>query len=248
MHRGSIPGGIAGRLLVIVAAAACLRGADAREGTKARVKERATAVYPYDLALRGVEGTADLQFNVDPEGQAQDVIVAQATDPAFGFAAKAMLEAWRFEPVTERGDAVWVRNQSLRVTFESASADVALDASARQLLAELKKDKPAIASAAALDGVPWATKTEPPVYPRDLMKGRDIAGKATIDFLVDETGRAQLPRIVSSSQWEFGWAAATAILRFKFTPPTKGGVPAATRLRLPVVFSAPPPPKAGGAP
>jgi len=248
MNRGSCPVRIAGSLLMLLAAAGVLRGADAEAGTKARVKERTEAVYPFDLALKGVEGFAELQFAVDPEGQAQEVIVAQATDPAFGFAAKAMVEAWRFEPVSEHGEAVWVRNQSLRVNFESASADVALDASARRLLVELKTDKSAVANAASLDGVPWAQKTAMPVYPRDLLKGRNIAGKATIDFLVDENGKVQLPQIVSATQWEFGWAAATAVLRFTFTPPTKGGAPTAARMRLPVVFPAPAPPKADAGP
>jgi TonB family protein len=223
---------IAACLLVAAVATDLLRGADDEGLKKVRIKERVEAVYPYDLALKGVEGVAELQFGVGPDGLARDIIIASAGEPAFGFAAKAMLEAWRFEPAREDG----AKNQSLRVRFESTSSDVALDASARRLLAELKKEKPAITGAASLDAVPWAVKTVKPVYPRDLLKGRDITGKATIDFIVDENGKVQLPQIISASQWEFGWAAATAVLQFQFTPPTKGGAPASARMRMPVVF------------
>jgi TonB family protein len=75
------------------------------------------------------------------------------------------------------------------------------------------------------------------------VKGSGISGEATIEFVVDGNGKVQLPRIVSSTQWEFGWAAATALLRSEFTPPRKGGEPAATRMRIPVMFAASPKPK-----
>lgn len=211
----------------------------AADTTAVRVKTRVLAVYPYELAVAGVEGEAELQFDVDPGGVARDIIVTRASEPAFGFAAKAMLEAWQFEPRIEDGKAVAAVDQTLKVRFDSASSDVALDASARRLLAELKKETPEITKAAALDGVPWAVKTVNPVPPRDLMKRSGVAGEATVDFLVDPNGRVQLPRIVSATQWEFGWAAATALLRFEFTPPMKGGMPTATRMRLPIKFRLP---------
>ncbi len=242
MTKGRAVASIAVRLLAAAAASSIARGEEDETRT-ARVKDRVEAVYPYELALKGVEGQAALQFNVDPDGQAQDVIVAGATEPEFGFAAKAMLEAWRFEPVRDGDDPAWAKGQTLVVRFEAASGDVALDATARRLLTELRKEKPTIGGAGSLDGVPWALKTAKPVYPRDLLKGKDIAGTATIDFIVDEKGKVQLPRIVSASQWEFGWAAATAVLRFEFTPPTKAGTPTAVRMRIPVVFKVPSPPK-----
>lgn len=235
--------GFAGRLPVVVLAATIVRGADEGSRTEPRVKERIQAVYPYDLAMQGVEGEVELEFRVDPDGFARDIIVAKAREPAFGFAAKAMLEAWEFAPATENGLPVAAMQQTLKVRFDRASPDVALDASAQGLLAELKKGKPDIPKASALDAVPWAVKMVKPVYPRDLMKGSGISGEATIEFFVDGNGKVQLPRIASSTQWEFGWAAATSLLRSEFTPPKKGGAPAVTRMRLPVVFAAPAKPK-----
>ncbi|HUJ43592.1 MAG TPA: TonB family protein [Opitutaceae bacterium] len=227
--------GLAGCLLGAGLVAAAIPGAVA-DTTDLGVKERAPAVYPYELAMAGVEGEVELQFNVDSGGLARDIVVVRANEPAFGFAAQAMLEAWQFEPRTEKGRPV---QQTLKVRFDSASSDVALDASARELLAELKKEKPDITKANALDGVPWAVKTVKPIYPRNLLKASGVSGEATIDFLVDRNGKVQLPRIVSSTQWEFGWAAATALLRFEFTPPMRAGEPTATRMRLPIKFLPP---------
>jgi TonB family protein len=232
MSRSTLFRRSAGRLLGAMLVATIIRGADAADATGLRVKERVLAVYPFELALAGVEGEAELQFDVDAGGLAQDIIVVRANEPAFGFAAKAMLEAWQFEPVR-------ASQQTLTVRFASASSDVALDASARALLVELKKEQPDLTKASALDGVPWAVKTVKPLHPRDLMKRDGVSGEATIDFLVDPNGRVQLPRIVSATQWEFGWAAATALLRFEFTPPMKGGEPTATRMRLPIKFRVP---------
>ena len=235
--------GYAGRLAIVVFAAAIVRGADEGSRAEPQVKERVQAVYPYDLALQGVAGDVELQFRVDPDGCARDIIVAKAREPAFGFAAKAMLEAWKFEPAMGNGLPVAAEQQTLKVRFDSASTDVALGASAQGLLAELKNAKPDIAKAVELDAVPWAVKMVKPVFPRDLMKRSAIAGEATIEFFVDGDGKVQLPRIISSTQWEFGWAAATSLLRSEFTPPRKGGTPAITRMRLPVVFPAPAKPK-----
>jgi TonB family protein len=230
---------LVGRLLLAIIATAIVRAADELARTERQIKERTQAVYPYDLAIQGAEGEVEMQFNVDPDGMARDIVVVSASEPAFGFAAKAMLEAWQFEPTAENGQPARAMQQVLKVRFDSVSKDTALDASAQWLLGELKQERPDIAKAGALDAVPWAVKMAKPVYPRDLLKGNGVSGEATIDFFVDRNGKVQLPRIVSSTQWEFGWAAATAILRFQFTPPTRGGQPVATRMRMPFVFHAP---------
>jgi len=61
-----------------------------------------------------------------------------------------------------------------------------------------------------------------------------------IEFIIDRDGRCRLPRVVSASQPEFGWAAAAAINQWVFAPPTKGGQPVDVKVNIPVDF---PPPK-----
>ncbi len=56
---------------------------------------------------------------------------------------------------------------------------------------------------------------------------------------IDRAGRAQLPRVVSTTREDFGWAAATAVARWQFTPPTKDGKPVDVKARVPVSYTPP---------
>ena len=49
-----------------------------------------------------------------------------------------------------------------------------------------------------------------------------------------------LPRIVTATQPEFGWAAATAITQWVFKAPYRGGEPVDVKVRIPFRFVAPP--------
>ena len=73
----------------------------------------------------------------------------------------------------------------------------------------------------------------------DALRAEGPTGSAEIEFIIDREGRARLPRIVSASREEFGWAAATAIAQWVFDPPKKNGQPVDTRVRIPVSFTPP---------
>jgi TonB family protein len=194
-------------------------------------------VYPYDLAVAGVEGDAVVQFNIDAEGFAREVTVASASRPAFGLAAKGMVEAQRFAPLVQDGKAVARTGLKQQVRFTIAG----LDADTREMLDELKKPQPAIAKARELDEMPKYSKTVNPVYPQSLLAEANKNGEAVIACIIDQNGRVRLPRIVSASTEDCGWAAATALLRWEFVPATKGGKAVATRIQIPLKFM---PPKA----
>jgi hypothetical protein len=49
-----------------------------------------------------------------------------------------------------------------------------------------------------------------------------------------------LPRIVTATQPEFGWSAATAITQWVFKAPHRGGEPVDVKVRIPFRFVAPP--------
>ena len=197
-------------------------------------------VYPYDLALAGTEGRATVQFNIDAEGFARDVTVVDATQDAFGRAAKGMVEAERFAPRTENGKAVAQTGLKQEVRFTRDR----LDAGAQAMIAELKKPQPDFAKARELDRLPPAVlKLVQPVFPPALL-GSTAKNEAVIECIIDAQGRVQLPRIISAATEDCGWAAATAVQRWQFAPPTKGGKPVATRMRIPLEFV---PPKAEAA-
>ena len=223
--------GAAASLLVLAARAA--------DGVPPPV-EPAPLVYPYDLALAGTEGSATVQFNIDAEGYTRDVTVVDATQPAFGHAAKGMIEAERFAPRIENGKPVVQTGLKQEVRFTRDS----LDAGAQAMIAELKKPQPDFAKAKELDKQPPPLlKAVKPVYPQSLM-GSTSQNEAVIECIIDSTGHVQLPRIISATTEDCGWAAATAVSAWEFAPPTKGGRTVATRMRIPLEFV---PPKAEAA-
>ena len=67
--------------------------------------------------------------------------------------------------------------------------------------------------------------------------GKAAKGEATIEVLIDKDGWVQLPRVVSTSNPAFGWAAAQAVAVWRFEPPKVGGKAVVTRVRIPFVFS-----------
>jgi TonB family protein len=203
--------------------------------------EAVPLVYPYDLAMAGTEGRATVQFNIDAGGFAREVTVATASKPAFGLAAKAMVEAERFEPAVEHGKPVARPDVEQEVKFTRDG----LDAGARAMIEELKKPQPDFARPRELDQMPpKLMKAVNPVFPQALLASGGKA-EAVVQCVIDSQGRVQLPRIVSATTEECGWAAATALLRWRFAPPTKGGQPAAFRINIPLEF-VPPKAEAGG--
>ena len=101
---------------------------------------------------------------------------------------------------------------------------------------ELERKVPRICPMEKLDAVPQALSRRPPVYPSALA---DVGqpGEAMIEFYIDKNGDAQLPRIVSASAPEFGYAAAQAVATWRFEPPMQDGKAVIARAQIPVNFT-----------
>lgn len=93
-----------------------------------------------------------------------------------------------------------------------------------------------IGCATANDRPPTNVVRADPEYPRDLMY-RGIKGEADVEFTVDSDGSVRDVRVIHATRPEFGEAAAACMLKWKFTPGIKQGVPVAARLRQSFFFS-----------
>lgn len=195
---------------------------------------RASApVYPYELLIQGQTGWAEASFVVDYTGRALFAAPAGSTDTAFAKALVAMVEASEFTPAKKNKRAVMTPS-SQRYTFNGESG---LDAEALRVLSELRKPVPALLAMTELDQRPRVLRQDAPVYPRAL-KDDGLTGQAEIEFVIDRQGRVLFPRIVSATQEDFGWAAATAVAQWRFEPPTKDGRTVDARMTVPVLFDA----------
>jgi TonB family protein len=188
-------------------------------------------VYPHPQLTGGVEGTAQVFFSVNEEGRVNSVRVAEAADPDFGASLVAAISAWRFKPLYHHGEAAAV-DFALKWKFSlPTGADTDPES-----LAALNPDAPR-AKARELDRPLFPLYRRAPQYPAALFEAK-TAGAAEIEVTINKSGRVCWPRIVSATQPEFGWAAATAVSQWYFETPLKGGQPVAVRVVIPVRFAA----------
>ncbi len=201
-------------------------------------------VYPYDLLINNVKGKASVAFAIDTQGRAYVVKVISASLPEFAAATTAMIEAWRFEPAKKKGKPCWAilrKDQD----FERDADDFPMNESAERLLNVLKKNPcPIIDDFRKLD-TPLKGRFMPsPAVPASL-RATTVPLVAVVEFIVDHAGHAQLPSVISTTNPEFGWAAATAVARWQYTTPSKNGKAVDVRVRVPLRFSPVNPPAQG---
>ena len=202
------------------------------------VKLSAPAVYPRELAAKNEAGSATLVFLIDPLGHPRRIEVREATQPEFGAAAAAMMAAWQFTPAKKSGKPTWTM-LAKKHTFDPRNGDSLLNESATRLVAELAQTSSSILeSQAALDAGLKPRYQVAPAIP-EAMVAAGASADAEIEVIIDRDGRVQLPRVVSTTRDDFGWAAATAVSRWLFVPPTQGGKPVDVRVRVPLGYEPP---------
>ena len=190
-------------------------------------------VYPAELLLAGEGGDATVEFSVAENGQVGGVRLVSATRPEFGHALQAAIEGWSFQPaVNGEGVRVPVR---LRCDHRFLPPD---NGAVARLAGDMRPGGAGVSGAAGLE-----QKLSPlwrgfPVYPTSFSDPKPT-GEALIEFVIDRDGRVRLPQIKSATHEEFGWAAATAVSQWVFSPPRRKGEPVDVRVSISVQFSPP---------
>jgi protein TonB len=95
---------------------------------------------------------------------------------------------------------------------------------------------PGILSPDLLDDAPRARSQVSPTYPA-AERNAGITGEVVVEFVVDETGRVQQPRIVRSSRTGFELATLRAVEKWRFEPGKKDGRTVKFRMIVPVQFN-----------
>jgi TonB family protein len=194
-------------------------------------------VWPYDLHLAGKGGKATVLFTVDVNGSATNIRIADASDPDIAASLVAAVEMSFFSAPGLDGKSVSVEMKR-QVEFPPAGGDAETAADpAAPLLAEVKSGK--VGNAVGLDAKLAPIYRLAPFYPDALRTAGKPAGKAVIEFIVDQEGRVRLPRIVSATDKAFGWSAANAISQWVFEVPRRKGVPTDVRVLVPFQFKTP---------
>ena len=214
-----------------------------RFDTPPKIRSVLVPVYPYALRRDGIEGAAKVTILIDRLGHVAAVKIRQADRPEFGLALAAALEGFAFDAALKDGkpvanlmnyeqkfDTLWLRNEA-----------------AARLLGLERKHPERIVELTALDTPLKPLSRRQPIFPHALMDTTKH-GEALIEFIVDDDGGVQLPRAISASAEEFGFAAVQAVGTWLFEPPTVAGKPVVARGRIPFIFNLSPPPGAKAAP
>jgi TonB family protein len=200
-----------------------------------KFRTRVKPVYPFELLRDGVAGAARVGCFIDQNGAIVNAQAVQATRPEFGAALVAAVEASTFAMATNEGEPIptilaFVHEFSHRAPN---AAEVCAD---EELLDRVRRRPRTLSRPAELDE-PLRPKTQvAPTFPLALRR-RDVEGTATVEFVLDERGRARVPRILSASDPAFGYAAVQAVVQWEFEPPTVKGTPALVKVIVPFTFS-----------
>jgi TonB family protein len=194
-------------------------------------------VQPFDLLMRGQGGAAVVEFSVSAGGMTTGVKVRYASKPEYGRALAAAVEGWTFHPAMSGGRAVevpLVKHAEFKAVAPGKETETDPD---ERLVAALRAKQ--VRPAKNLDEKLTPLYRVAPGYPASLAGKDRGAGRTVIEFVIDREGRARLPRIVSATREEFGWAAATAVAQWVFTAPRRGGEPVDVMVQVPFDFAAP---------
>jgi TonB family protein len=194
-------------------------------------------VYPLELLKKNITGSATVTFLIDAEGHPHVYKLRDATDPDFGAAAGAMVEGWDFIPATKGPDEPSWALVTWTQKFEPRDRVGPIFASEQRLLKHLRDgDSHIVKDELDLDS-PLRSVFQPgPMLPASV-KNANVPADATIEIIVDRDGHAQLPRILSASTPEYGWAAATATARWLYSVPTRKGQHVDVFVRVPMAYT-----------
>jgi TonB family protein len=192
-------------------------------------------VYPYDLLVKKIGGKAQVDFLVGVDGLVTDVRVVKADRAEFGEALAAAVAASVFEPASHLSGKSIENRRTASYHFDPSGKntgrpfDSDLDVLSRMLI-----QPDSIRSGKELDALPKPMLQCHAVMPTSTSSE---SGSATIEIIIDEKGRACLPRILKASEPAFGYAAAQSVGDWLFTPPVAKGEPVLVRVAVPVNFS-----------
>jgi TonB family protein len=192
-------------------------------------------VYPYELLRAGKTGEAEIGYVVGADGRVVQIVPSKATDPAFTRALTAAIEQFTYEPAVKAGRPGRALQRFGQKFDRSVEWSLVSDADIELLRTEEKKPE-SILNLRDLDGPLVPRSRRPPVFPvsaPEEMKN----GEALVEFLVDQEGRARLPRIVEATHEAFAYAAMQSIASWRFESPQRGGRDVIVRVRIPMKFS-----------
>lgn len=210
------------------------------QSPRLQIKQTQEAKFPPSLLADGItKGEAWLVISIGADGKLTDALISHYTARPFATEAMRVLRHWEFEPVKVHGQPVDICLE-VKFSFEATGCIVSLDPFTTMQKFTAIANQPyyyrQICKADELDSVPTPTRQVSPFHPGAAPDAKVTGGKVLLEFIIDETGHARMPVLVSADSEEFGNRAAEALAQWEFTPPTRQGKPVAVWVRQEFVF------------
>ncbi|MSU65604.1 MAG: TonB family protein [Opitutus sp.] len=176
--------------------------------------------YPVELADSGQDGEATIEALVRVDGTVTDAVVIAADHPAFGTAAVAAIQVWKFQPGTRNGAPV---DMKVSVPFQfRAPFEQKINAQAKRKV-YLVLPEPALSAREYVSELKVKNDARA-VYPNSLIRSGVIAN-VTVNFVVAPDGSVLNPRFYSPPRVDLLMPTLAAVARMTFEPPVKDGKP-----------------------
>ena len=206
-----------------------------------RIIQTMTPEFPRNVdTMNLTDGEARVIFTIDADGKLDDFLVAHYTHASFAEEAVRALQAWRYEPARQYGEPIGVR-ASMVFHFEAKGQVVSVMGidTMNALFAAVgsKLLVRRVVDATEVDQAPVAVKTVMPRHPGRGERNDLSAGRVVVDFYLDEEGRPRMPVILSSDDAAFSVAAVDALLRWRYSPPTRRGERVSVRVQQAFEFA-----------
>ena len=198
-----------------------------------------TPVYPYELLTRNVTGSATVRISRNTGWPEECPDIIKNSYKNLGYALAAAARYYTIEPALWKGEPA-PTTLTTKFDFTPANPDCQLTPRTLQLLADEKQNPEKIIPEDKLDA-PLKFQGPPPLPPSSLYVDDELKGLTTIEFLVDETGRVHLPRIVQTQTPEVASILMQEISMRAYAPPLQNGRPVVARARETLNFAPPDP-------
>ncbi|HRE80677.1 MAG TPA: TonB family protein [Opitutaceae bacterium] len=206
---------------ILVEASRRMMGSSKEAAVPPRVTSQSKPVYPRAMHESGLRGEVVVAFIVDIEGRTRDVRVLRSLNPSFEDAAIEAVMKWRFEP-GRLGDRLV--NTQMQVPIIFTIEGLPEGGSGPFVQRKKKPDFSKLPKEFHYDVPPRPLHTVQPIYPYEHIAG-NVEGKASVAFVIDETGRVIRADVLSASHPEFGMSVRAAVENFVFEPATQNGRP-----------------------
>ena len=196
------------------------------------ILEKIQPQFPVRMLKEGAtHGVVRVLLHVNSTGELIDTLVTAHSRRPFADEALRAIEKWKFSPGREKGTPI---DTIIDLTFTFEVKEVYLvqrfgtkDVSATERFEGYDYHPRDVQS---LDRLPTPLNLVEPTYPQEWVK-QGIAGSVTVDFFIDETGKARFPAAAPGTHELLAGIAVAAVQQWRFIPPKAKGRPVLVRAR-----------------